>query len=52
MRLKEVLADKAHRVREYRNALVHVGGPPAPPLTLAECNRKLMAFLSEMPREW
>jgi len=50
--VNQQLVQNVHAVREYRNTLVHVGAPSAPPVTLAECGRYLKAFLSELPREW
>ena len=46
------MIQNAHRVREYRNSMVHVGTEKVAVLTLAEAAHYLKAFLSEMPREW
>jgi len=42
--------DRAHRVREFRNTLVHGGGSRS--LALAEAKSYLCKFLSNLPREW
>ena len=42
-----------HRVRTYRNALVHRDGPPpAVPLPLPVARRVLNKFLARLPRRW
>ena len=41
---------RAHRVREFRNTLVHGGGSRS--LSLRDAKSHLCRFLSNLPREW
>ena len=45
-------ADAVHRVREYRNVLVHERSNPVPPVTIREATRFLCTFLSRVQRMW
>jgi hypothetical protein len=42
----------AHRVRRYRNSIVHDESEPAAPVSLAEARRFLCRFFSFMPEHW
>ena len=44
--------DAVHRVREYRNVLVHERSAPAAPVTLREATSFLCTFLSRIQRIW
>ena len=41
-----------HRVREYRNVLVHERSMPVTPVTIREATRFLCTFLSRLQRIW
>jgi hypothetical protein len=44
--------DAVHRVREYRNVLVHERTRPVSPVTIREATRFLCTFLSRVQRIW
>jgi hypothetical protein len=44
--------DAVHRVREYRNFLVHGRTKPTPPVTIRESTRALCTFLSRVQGIW
>jgi len=44
--------DAVHRVREYRNVLVHERSKPVTPVTIREATRFLCTFLSRIQRIW
>jgi hypothetical protein len=44
--------DAVHRVREYRNVLVHERSLPIAPVTIREATRFLCTFLSRLQRIW
>jgi hypothetical protein len=48
-RLPDALRDRAHRLREYRNAIVHPGGPPHIVIPLREALAALNRFLAPLP---
>ncbi|QEH35359.1 hypothetical protein OJF2_39100 [Aquisphaera giovannonii] len=45
-------ADAVHRVREYRNVLVHDRANPAPVVTIRQATRALCTFLSLVQWLW
>jgi hypothetical protein len=47
----DVLED-AHRVREFRNTVVHVGDEPEEVFTVSDATGILKRYLSQMPRSW
>lgn len=51
-RIPQVDADAVHRVREYRNVLVHERSEPVEPVTIREATRFLCTFLSRVQRMW
>lgn len=51
-RIPQTVTDAVHRVREYRNVLVHERSKPAPPVTIREATRFLCTFLSRVQRIW
>jgi hypothetical protein len=48
----QIDADAVHRVREYRNALVHERSKPGSPVTIRETTKFLCIFLSRLQRLW
>lgn len=46
------LAKDVHKVREYRNTLVHDVEEPADPVTIREATRYCSTFLSWLQRTW
>jgi hypothetical protein len=42
--------DRAHGVRDYRNAVVH--GGDAPPILLPEARAALCKYFGRMPPQW
>src|SRR5437879_4180877 len=44
--------DAVHRLREYRNLLVHERSTPVAPVTIREATRFLCTFLSRVQRIW
>lgn len=44
--------DDVHRVREYRNVLVHERTTPVPQISIREATRFLCTFLSRIQRIW
>lgn len=51
-RIPQPDADAVHRVREYRNVLVHERLTPVTPVTIREATRFLCTFLSRIQRIW
>jgi hypothetical protein len=45
-------ADAVHRVRDYRNVLVHERSQAVPPVTVREATRYLCTFLSRVQGIW
>lgn len=46
------LLSGAHRVREYRNLVVHEEANPVAPIRMMEARRSLCKFLARLPHEW
>jgi hypothetical protein len=46
------ITDAVHRVRDYRNVLVHERTEPAAPVTLREATSSLCTFLSRVQGMW
>ena len=44
--------DRADEVREYRNALVHLGATVVAPIPIADVRRHLCRFFSRLPSRW
>jgi hypothetical protein len=51
-RIPQPDTDAVHRVREYRNVLVHERSKPVAPVTAREATRFLCTFLSRIQRVW
>lgn len=51
-RIPQPVADAVHRVREYRNVLVHERSTPVPSVTIREATSSLCTFLSRVQRIW
>jgi hypothetical protein len=51
-RIPQADTDAVHRVREYRNVLVHERSKPVTPVTIREATRFLCTFLSRIQRIW
>jgi hypothetical protein len=41
-----------HRVRDYRNLLVHARDQPAPPVPIGEARSYLNRYLAKLPNQW
>ena len=51
-RIPQLHTEEVHRVREYRNVLVHLRSSPVSSLTLRECTGFLCTFLSRVQKMW
>jgi hypothetical protein len=51
-RIPQTDTDTVHRVREYRNVLVHERSVPVTPVTIRQATRSLCTFLSRLQRIW
>jgi hypothetical protein len=51
-RIPQTHTDAVHRVREYRNVLVHDRSDPVAPVTIREATKHLCTFLSRVQRVW
>jgi predicted RNA methylase len=52
VRISDDDANKVHRVRDYRNTLVHDRLEPVTPVSLREATKALSTFLSWLQRTW
>ena len=50
--IPETQVANGHRVREYRNSLVHEREDKPPPLTIAQARHCLCHFFSFLPQKW
>jgi len=50
--IAQAATDAVHRVREYRNVLVHERSVPVTSVTIREATRFLCTFLSRLQRIW
>ena len=51
-KIPQDVADDVHRVRDFRNALVHERSAPADPVTIREATSSLCTFLSRVQGMW
>ena len=50
--ISRALADDVHRVRDYRNHLVHQGRAAIDPIPIHDAQALLSRFLSRLPNHW
>src|SRR5262249_18644346 len=51
-RIGTTVPPDVHRVRDYRNFLVHARDEPAPPVSIKEARGYLNRYLGKLPRQW
>ncbi len=50
--ISEGVRQAVHRIRDYRNTLVHARSDPAPAVSLIEARRYLNTYLCKLPETW
>jgi hypothetical protein len=51
-RIPDHLRKNVHRVREYRNSLIHERDEPTAPIGISECRGHLCRYFSYLPPIW